>query len=124
MPAERVGEDAAEEHADRSRRPAATNPKTPIALARSAGSVKRVMISESATAETTAPPSPCTARAAIEHALRAREPARQRGDREERDADQEEPPVAEEVAQPAAEQQEAAEREHVGVHDPGQRRLA
>ena len=43
--------------------PAATKPKTPIAFARSAGSVNRVMISESATAETTAPPRPCTARA-------------------------------------------------------------
>ena len=38
--------------------PEATKPKIPIAFARSAGSVKRVMISESATAETTAPPSP------------------------------------------------------------------
>ena len=38
--------------------PAMTNPKTPIALARSAGSVNRFMISESATAETTAPPRP------------------------------------------------------------------
>ncbi len=38
--------------------PAATNPNTPIALARSAGSVKSVTISESATAETTAPPRP------------------------------------------------------------------
>ena len=46
--------------------PAATKPKTPIAFARSAGSVKSVMISESATAETTAPPTPCTARAADE----------------------------------------------------------
>ena len=44
--------------------PAMTNPNTPIAFVRSAASVKRVMISESATAETTAPPTPCTARAA------------------------------------------------------------
>ncbi len=43
--------------------PAMTKPKTPIAFARSAGSVNRNMISEKATAETTAPPSPCTARA-------------------------------------------------------------
>jgi hypothetical protein len=43
--------------------PAATKPKTPIAFARSAGSVKRFIISESETAEATAPPSPCTARA-------------------------------------------------------------
>ena len=43
--------------------PEATKPKMPIAFARSAGSVKSVIISESATAETTAPPRPCTARA-------------------------------------------------------------
>ncbi len=43
--------------------PASTKPNTPIAFARSAGSVKSTMISENATAETTAPPSPCTARA-------------------------------------------------------------
>ena len=42
-----------------------TKPKTPIAFARSAGSVKSTTISENATAETTAPPSPCTARATI-----------------------------------------------------------
>ena len=45
--------------------PEATKPKTPIAFARSAGSVNSVMMSESATAETIAPPMPCTARAAI-----------------------------------------------------------
>ena len=38
--------------------PEATKPKIPIAFARSAGSVKRVIISDSATAETTAPPTP------------------------------------------------------------------
>ena len=42
---------------------AITNPNTPIAFARSAGSVNRYMISEKATADTTAPPTPCTARA-------------------------------------------------------------
>ena len=45
--------------------PEATKPKMPIAFARSAASVNRVIISESATAETTAAPSPCTALAAI-----------------------------------------------------------
>ncbi len=44
--------------------PAITKPKKPIAFVRSAGSVNSVMISESATAETTAPPTPWTARAA------------------------------------------------------------
>ncbi len=41
-----------------------TKPKMPMAFARSACSVKSVITRESATAETSAPPSPCTARAA------------------------------------------------------------
>ena len=45
--------------------PDATKPKIPIAFARSAGSVNRPIISESETADATAPPSPCTDRAAI-----------------------------------------------------------
>ena len=53
--------------------PAATKPKMPIALARSAGSVKRLIIKDSETAETIAPPSPCTARAPIRNSC---EPAR------------------------------------------------
>ena len=36
---------------------------------------------------------------------------------------EEQPPVAEEVAEPSAEQQEAAERQQVRVHDPGERGL-
>jgi hypothetical protein len=43
--------------------PDSTKLKMPIALARSAGSVKMVMISDSATTETIAPPNPCSARA-------------------------------------------------------------
>ena len=52
------------------------------------------------------------------------ESAEERGNREERNTRQEQPPVAEEIAQPPAEQQEAAEREQIGVHHPRQRRLA
>ena len=101
--------------------PESTKPKMPIAFARSAGSVKRVMISESATAETIAPPRPCTARAPTSNSCDVREPAGERGQREERDADQEQPPLAVEVAEAAAEQQEAAEREQVRVDDPRER---
>ena len=43
--------------------PERTKPKIPIAFARSAGSVKSIIVSESATAATSAPPRPCTARA-------------------------------------------------------------
>ena len=103
--------------------PEATKPKTPIAFARSAGSVKSVIISESATAEATAPPTPCTARAAISMPCEVARPQHERGDREEGDPGQEEPPVAEQVAEPAAEQQEAAEGEQVRVHDPRERGL-
>ena len=56
-------------------------------------------------------------------ALRGREPAGKRSCGEERDADQEHPPLAEEVAQPPAEEEEAPEGEQVGVHDPRERGL-
>jgi len=58
-----------------------------------------------------------------EHPLRRREAARERGDREERDSDQEQAPVPVEVAESATEQQEPAVRQQVRVHDPRQRRL-
>ena len=60
---------------------------------------------------------------ADQHRLRRRQPAGERGEREQRDPDQEQPPLAEEVAEPAAEEEKAAEGEQVGVHHPGQRRL-
>ena len=43
-----------------------------------------------------------------------------RGHAEHRDADEEHPASAEDVAEPAAEQQQAARHEHVAVHDPGE----
>ena len=43
--------------------PEATKPKMPIALARSAGSVNSRIVSDRETADATAPPTPCTARA-------------------------------------------------------------
>ena len=49
-----------------------------------------------------------------------REPARQRRDAEEDQARDEHPPPAEQVGHAPAEQQEAAEDQHVGVHHPGQ----
>ena len=101
--------------------PAMQNPKTPIAFARSAGSMKRPMISESATAETTAPPSPCIARAATSIPSLVERPHSDRRRREERDPAEEQPALAEQVAEPPAEQQEAAEGEQVGVDHPGER---
>jgi hypothetical protein len=55
---------------------------------------------------------------ADEEVLRAGEAAGYRCKREQRDADQEQPPVPEQVAQPSAEQQEATERQEVGVDHP------
>ena len=95
----------------------------PIAFARSAGSVKSVIISESATADTTAPPRPCTARPATRSAWEVASPQPSEARREERDPDEEETAVPEEIAEPAAEQEKAAEREQIGVDDPRQRRL-
>ena len=104
--------------------PDITNPKTPIAFARSAGSVKRPMIRASATAETAAPPRPWTR--GRRPAARRSAPAAQatRGDCERRDATEQDQAVAEQVPEPSREQQEAAEGQHVGVDHPGQRGLA
>ena len=57
--------------------------------------------------------------AADDEDLRARrEPVQERGDREDHDADEEDPLAADEVAGAPAEQQEAAEDERVRVDDP------
>ena len=58
-----------------------------------------------------------------EQVPRLGEAAQRRGDREEHEADEEHAPAADQVAQPAGDEQEAAEGDQVGVDDPGQRRL-
>ena len=58
-----------------------------------------------------------------ELALRARKAAGERREREDRDPDQEQPTVSEEVAEAPAEEEEAAEREQVGVDHPRERLL-
>ena len=73
---------------------------------------------DSAAGETIAAPRPCAARAAMQPSLRLRESARERGEREQHEADHEHPPASEQVGHPAAQQQEAAEGQRVGVHDP------
>ena len=72
------------------------------------------------TDEETAPPRPWTKRAAISSVLVLREAAQHRGQREQRHPAQEHPLAPHQVAQPAGQQQEAAERDQVGVDDPGQ----
>jgi len=85
--------------------------------------VNSVIISESATADTTAPPTPCTARAATRSSWELAKPAREGGEREDADAEQEQPAMAEQVTQPAPEKEETAERQQVRVDDPRERRL-
>ena len=104
--------------------PAATNPKTPIAFARSVGSVKRVTMSESATAETiaraetlqragsrpacaceVASPQPSDARVKSTIPIRNRRRWPKRSPR------------------PTRQEQEPAEREQIRVRDPGKRAL-
>jgi hypothetical protein len=55
--------------------------------------------------------------------LGGREPAGERRQGEERDPDQEQPPVTEEIAQPAGEKEESAEGQKVRICDPRERAL-
>ena len=75
---------------------------------------------DSAAGETIAAPRPWTARAAISQASDCARPPSQRGEREHDQAEHEHPAAAEQVGHPPAEQQKAAERQRVGVHDPGE----
>ena len=72
-----------------------------------------------------APPTPCRARARDEHRDVRREPAEQRRQREPDDADEEHPPPAEPVAERAAEQDQRGQGQRVAVDGPlqaGERR--
>jgi hypothetical protein len=55
-----------------------------------------------------------------QHALRRGEAADEARRRECGRADQEQPTMPEQIAETAREQQKAAEREHIGVHHPGE----
>ena len=100
----------------------ATNANTPIALACSRGSGNIVTIIPRITAEVIAPPTPCTKRAATSHDGALSGAAQQRGAGEQGDAREEDAPAADQVADPAREQQQAPERDQVGVHDPREAR--
>jgi hypothetical protein len=58
-----------------------------------------------------------------EHLLGLGEAAEDRGDGEDPEAGEEDAAARDQVAQPAGEKQEPAERDQVGVHDPCQARL-
>ena len=103
--------------------PDITNPKMPIAFARSPGSVKRFIIKRQRYRGDDGAADPLHCARSDQQPLRRRHAASDRGDREERDADQEQAPVSEEIAEPPAEQQKAAEGEQIGIDDPGERRL-
>ena len=101
--------------------PERTKPNTPIAFARSACSVKSVISSERDRRDHGADPLNCAG--GDKQLLRVGDPAGERREREGRDPDQEQAPVSEQVAEAAAEEEEAAEREQVRVDGPGERGL-
>ena len=122
MPAEHVGQDAAEQHADAAAAGHHEAEKAhrlgPLALFLEEQQEQR----ECDRRDDRAAEALDGARG-DQQVLRGREAAGERGEREERDPAQEQPPVAEQVAEPAAQQQEAAEGQQVGVHDPRERFL-
>ena len=93
-------------------------PSTPSALFRSAPSSNVTVVIENTDGERIAAAAPWSMRAIDEHAGRPGEPAEQRERREGREADHEDDAPAEDVADPPAEQQEAAERQRVAGDDP------
>ena len=58
-----------------------------------------------------------------EHALACRRPARERSQGEQGDPAEEQSTMAEQIAEPPAQQQEAPEGQKVAVHHPGERGL-
>ena len=102
---------------------AATKLYTPIALACSDGFGNIVTIIPRITAEVIAPPMPWTNRAPINSAWLSASPQTQRRGGEHRQPGEEDPPAADQVAEPADQQQQTAERDQVRVHDPREARL-
>ncbi len=122
VPVEQVGEDAAQDDADR----AASGRDEPDHAHR-LGAVGRLGEERHGQRERDGgddrAAEPLNRASADEEPLRRREPARERRGGEERDPDDEELAVPVEVAEPPAEEQEAPEREQVGVDDPRERAL-
>ncbi len=122
MPVEHVGEHAAEQHADAAaaRRDEAEHAHRLRALG---GLGEQAHHQRQRDGRDDRAAEPLDGARADQELLRAGEAARDRGGREQRDADQEQAPVPVEIAEPPTEQQEAAEGEQVGVDDPRKRRL-
>ena len=96
--------------------------QAPIAVVRSRTSVKVAMMIASVVGTTIAAPRPCTSRAPISTAAAPGQARAERGQREDRQADQEEPAPAVEVGQPAPGQQQPGENQDVAADDPFQAR--
>ena len=121
------GEDPAPATRRRSSQPPASGPMTiampphavhePIAAPRSSGG-KVATITASALGVSSAPKTPCSARPATSTSIDGRQRAEDADDAEARDAEREDPPLAVEVAERAADEDQRAEREQVGVGDP------
>ena len=98
----------------------ATNPYTPIAFACSRGSGNIVTIIPRVTAEAIAPPAPCTNRAAMSISWVCARPhtseAAVKTPRPHRNTRR----LPDEVADAPGQEQQAAERDQVGVHHPGE----
>ena len=107
--------------------PPATGPTTnaipvqavqvPIAAPRSSP-LKTTVIVASAAGVSSAPATPCSARAKISASALHASAHRSRGQPERAEADQEDPLAAEEVAERAADEDQRAERQEIGVDDP------
>ena len=98
--------------------PTAIAAHTPIAFVRSAPSEKVAVMIERAAGAMRAAPSPCSPRKRMSDLGTRGEPVQQRRDGEDHETDEEDLLAAGEVARAAAQQEEAAERERVRVHDP------
>ena len=116
-PIERVGEHAAEQHTGGAARSAHRTPDADGAVAGRAlgeggGEDRQRRGGDHRAAETLDRPS------GDQHALAARQPAGQRGEREQHQTGDEHSPAPEQIGGAAAQQQEARERDRVGVDDP------
>src|ERR1700761_6875033 len=96
----------------------ATAPKTPKALPRSCGSVKVTVRSERAAGARIAPNSPCTPRATTRTAKDGAGPPAAGGVRKPIHPADEGPLAAEDVGDPATQQEQRAEGQRVGGDDP------
>ena len=122
MPVERVGQDAAKKHADRSaaghdKAEEAHGPRPFTGLDEKVHDQRQGDRRDDRAAE------PLNRTRRDQHALRTRQAAGAGGKSKKDYSGKEQPAMPEQIAEPAAKQQKATEGEDVGVHDPDKRRL-